>query len=66
MASLQLMSLTPTYEKMTEDARSALPGAPRVPYEPKEPRTPVLRARLAGLLRRAADRVDPCPTPTMG
>lgn len=40
--------------------RDALPNAPQVPYEPREHPT---RARLAALLRRTADRVDPCPCP---
>lgn len=63
--SLQMMSITPTYEKMSDYARSALPDAPRVPYQPKEPRTPAFRRQLAGLLRRTADRVDPCPVASM-
>jgi hypothetical protein len=63
--SMQLMSITPVYEKSLAHARSALPDAPRIPYEPKEPRTPIVRRRVAGLLRRTADRVDPCPMPTM-
>jgi hypothetical protein len=64
--SLQMMSIAPAYEKSLEYARSALPDAPRIPYEPKKVRTPILRRQVAGLLRRTADRVDPCPSPTMG
>ena len=50
----------------------SLPEAPQVPYRPTRTHDAVLRARLtartqlAGLLRRTADRVDPCPTPSAG
>jgi hypothetical protein len=66
MGPLQLITFMVASEKMHEHALSALPDAPRVPYEPKDARTPVLRAHLADLLRRTADRVDPCAEPIAG
>ncbi len=64
MSPLQLMAFMVATEKGRSLAEEALPDAPRVPYEPKEPRTPVVRIHLAGLLRRTADRVDPCLAPS--
>ncbi len=65
MSPLQLMAFMVATEKGRSLAQEALPDAPKVPYEePKEPRTPVVRIHLAGLLRRTADRVDPCPVPS--
>jgi hypothetical protein len=50
----------------------SLPEAPQVPYRPTRTQDATVRARLtartqlAGLLRRTADRVDPCPAPSAG
>ena len=44
----------------------SLPDAPRVPYVAAEHRSLGVRTHLAGLLRRTADRVDPCPAPAAG
>jgi hypothetical protein len=51
---------------------SALPQAPQVPHRPTRREAAVAegrlttRTRLADLLRRTADRVDPCPAPSVG
>lgn len=60
MEPLQAISLIVASDTAGNEARSALPDAPRVPYEPRTARTPIVRSHLAGLLRRTADRVDPC------
>ncbi|MCO5974724.1 hypothetical protein [Actinoallomurus soli] len=66
MTPLQVVTFISAQEKMRTHAQSALPDAPRVPYVPEEPRTPVVRTALAALLRRTADRVDPCLEPSVG
>lgn len=61
MEPLQLMALMVTND-VRNRATEALPDAPRLPHrEPRPARTPIIREHLAGLLRRTADRVDPCP-----
>ncbi len=63
MEPLQLMAMMVTNDVRTR-ATEALPNAPKVPYrEPRPARTPFIREHLAGLLRRTADRVDPCLEP---
>jgi hypothetical protein len=63
MEPLQLMAMMATGDAR-QHATSALPNAPKVPYrEPRPARTPIVRGHLAGLLRRTADRVDPCLEP---
>jgi hypothetical protein len=66
MEPLQLIALIVAGDNARGRAREALPDAPRIPYEPRVARTPVVRAHLAGLLRRTADHVDPCPAPSAG
>jgi hypothetical protein len=66
MTPLQVVTFIASQEKMRQYALSALPDAPTIPYEPEEPRTPVVRTRLAALLRRTADRVDPRLEPSVG
>ncbi|MGH3375151.1 MAG: hypothetical protein ACRDP6_10455 [Actinoallomurus sp.] len=66
MEPLQVISLMVASDAARNHALSALPDAPRVPYEPRDERTPIVRSHLAGLLRRTADRVDPCPALSAG
>jgi hypothetical protein len=66
MEPLQVISLMVASDAGRTHAQSALPDAPRVPYEPRATRTPIVRSHLAGLLRRTADRVDPCPALSAG
>ena len=66
MTPLQVVAFIAAREKMREQVNSALPNAPKVPYVPDEPRTPALRAHLAAVLRRTADRVDPRLEPSVG
>jgi hypothetical protein len=71
MEALQLIALV-SVGQACRRAGEALPEAPRVPYRPARRQDAVVRARrnararLAGLLRRTADRVDPCPAPSAG
>jgi hypothetical protein len=66
MTPLQVVTFIAAQERMRSHAQSALPDAPTIPYTPDEPRTPVVRTRLAALLRRTADRVDPRLEPSVG
>ena len=66
MEPLQLIALE-TSNQARRHLHDSLPGAPRVPYEPhrRSARTGLTaRTQIAGLLRRTADRVDPCPAAT--
>jgi hypothetical protein len=61
MEPLQLIALE-TSRQARRHLYDSLPGAPRVPYEPNRRGTGLsARTQIAGLLRRTADRVDPCP-----
>jgi hypothetical protein len=68
MEPLQLIAYESARRQARQQLLDSLPGAPRVPYEPstREAAAAELRraarSRVAGLLRRTADRVDPCPT----
>jgi hypothetical protein len=66
MTPLQVVTFIAAQEKAREHVLSALPDAPKIPYTPDEPRTPVVRTHLAALLRRTADRIDPCLEPSVG
>ncbi|HEY0542649.1 MAG TPA: hypothetical protein VGD53_30100 [Actinoallomurus sp.] len=71
MEPLQLIAFESTGQAH-QRLLDSLPGAPQVPYRPTRRQDTVVRARLtartqlAGLLRRTADRVDPCPAPSAG
>jgi hypothetical protein len=71
MEPLQLITLESTGQAR-QRLLDSLPGAPQVPYRPTRRQDAAVRARLtarahvAGLLRRTADRVDPCPAPSAG
>jgi hypothetical protein len=71
MEPLQLIAFESTGQAR-QRLLDSLPGAPPVPYRPTRRQDTVVRARLtartqlAGLLRRTADRVDPCPAPSAG
>jgi hypothetical protein len=66
MEPLQLIALE-TSNHARRHLHDSLPGAPRVPYQPNRrvARTGLItRTQIAGLLRRTADRVDPCAAAT--
>jgi hypothetical protein len=63
MEALQFIGFMVADDTGRRYATGALPDAPRVPHRPKKARTPAVREHLAGLLRRTADRVDPCVEP---
>jgi hypothetical protein len=67
MEPLQLIALE-TSNRARRHLHDSLPGAPLVPYEPNRrvaARTGLIaRMQIAGLLRRTADRVDPCAAAT--
>jgi hypothetical protein len=71
MEPLQLIAFESS-NRASERLHDSLPGAPRVPYtrsrhQALAARTGLTaRTHLAGLLRRTADRVDPCPAPSAG
>jgi hypothetical protein len=71
MEPLQLIALVSAGEARRRMLDS-FPGAPQVPYTPNRRQKAAARTRLAartqlaGLLRRTADRVDPCPAPSAG
>ena len=70
MQPLQLIMFESAMQAQRRLVDSALPGAPRVPHVPSrrhEAGTGAgreARTHLATLLRRTADRVDPCPAPS--
>jgi hypothetical protein len=72
MEPQQLIMFESAMEAQRRLVSSALPNAPQVPYRPARRKAAVAHARssartqLAGLLRRTADRVDPCPAPSAG
>jgi hypothetical protein len=66
MTPLQVVTFIAAQENTRTLAQSALPDAPKISYHPVEPRTPIVRTALATLLRRTADRVDPCLEPSVG
>ncbi|MGH8962333.1 MAG: hypothetical protein ACRDWT_14275 [Jatrophihabitantaceae bacterium] len=53
------MALMVTKSGWTDEARSALPNAPVIPYVERVRVVPRARARAAGVLHRLADRVSP-------
>jgi hypothetical protein len=72
MEPLQLIMYGSAMQAQRRLIDSSLPGAPTVPDRPsrrQKARTDAnrgTRTQLAGLLRRTADRVDPCPSPSAG
>ena len=72
MEPLQLIAFESARRQARQHVLDSLPGAPQVPYTPTRRQDVAVRVRqtarvhLAGLLRRAADRVDPCPAPSSG
>jgi hypothetical protein len=71
MEPLQLIAFESTGQAR-QRLLDSLPGAPEVPYRPTRRQEAAAHARLtartqlAGILRRTADRVDPCPAPSAG
>ncbi|HZE33139.1 MAG TPA: hypothetical protein VE198_17090 [Actinoallomurus sp.] len=72
MEPLQLIAFESARRQARQHVLDSLPGAPQVPYTPTRRQDAVVQVRqtarvhLAGLLRRIADRVDPCPAPSAG
>jgi hypothetical protein len=72
MEPLQLIAFESTRRQARQHLLDSLPGAPQVPYTPTRRQDAVVQVRqaarvqLAGLLRRTADRVDPCAAPSVG
>lgn len=72
MEPLQVIMFESALGAQRRLVNSALPQAPQVPYRPSRRRVAAAsagraaRSQLAGLLRRTADRVDPCPAPSAG
>ena len=72
MEPLQLIAFESARRQARQHVLDSLPGAPQVPYTPTRWQDAVVEVRrttrvhLAGLLRRTADRVDPCPAPSAG
>jgi hypothetical protein len=72
MEPLQLIAFESTRRQARQHLLDSLPGAPQVPYTPTRHQDAVVqirqaaRAQLAGLLRRTAERVDPCAAPSAG
>lgn len=70
MEPLHLIMFDSAMQAQRRLVDSALPGAPRVPDLPSRRHETVTgagreaRTHLAALLRRTADRVDPCPAPS--
>jgi hypothetical protein len=70
MEPLQLIMFESAMQAQRRLIDSSLPGAPQVPYRPSRRHETLAgagrgaRTQLAGLLRRTADRVDPCPAPS--
>lgn len=71
MEPLQLIAFESARRQARQHLLDSLPGAPQVPYTPTRQDAVVqvrqtARAHVAGLLRRTADRVDPCAAPSAG
>jgi hypothetical protein len=72
MEPLQMIAFEAARREARQHLLDSLPGAPQVPYRATRRQDAVVQARqtarvhLAGLLRRTADRVDPCPAPSAG
>jgi hypothetical protein len=72
MEPLQLIAFEAARREARQHLLDSLPGAPQVPYRPTRRQDAAAEVRqsarmhLAGLLRRTADRVDPCPAPSAG
>jgi hypothetical protein len=72
MEPLQLIAFESARRQARRHVLDSLPGAPQVPYTPTRRQDVVVRMRqttrvhVAGLLRRTADRIDPCPAPSAG
>jgi hypothetical protein len=72
MEPLQLIAFESARRQARQHLLDSLPEAPQVPYTPTRRQDAVVQARqaaraqLAGLLRRTADRVDPCAAPSGG
>ena len=72
MEPLQLIAFESARRQARQHVLDSLPGAPQVPYTPTRRQDLAVQVRqtarvqLAGLLRRTADRVDPCAAPSAG
>jgi hypothetical protein len=72
MEPLQLIAFESARRQARQHVLDSLPGAPQVPYTPARRQDVAVQVRqaarvqLAGLLRRTADRVDPCAAPSAG
>ncbi|GLY77703.1 hypothetical protein [Actinoallomurus iriomotensis] len=72
MEPLQMIAFESARRQARQHLLDSRPEAPRVPYRPTARHEATAQVRqtarvhLAGLLRRTADRVDPCATPSAG
>jgi hypothetical protein len=72
MEPLQMIAFESARREARQHLLDSLPGAPQVPYRPTRRQDAVAEVRqsarvyVAGLLRRTADRVDPCPAHAAG
>jgi hypothetical protein len=72
MEPLQLIAFESARRQARQHLLDSRPEAPQVAYRPTPRQEAAAQVRrtarvhLAGLLRRTADRVDPCPSPSAG
>ncbi|GLY92674.1 hypothetical protein [Actinoallomurus iriomotensis] len=70
MEPLQMIAFESARRQARQHLLDSRPEAPKVAYRPTARQEAVAQVRrtarvhLAGMLRRTADRVDPCPAPS--